>query len=371
MNSHANDLTDLLADYNFELPEHLIAQSPAPTREAARLLVVRRHPERGLPQLEDLLVKDLPQLIRETPSLQNSLWIRNRSRVIPARFYVRRPTGSRHEIVLLEEFSPGLWTAMIRGQSSFYYPQKLYSEKLESFRLESPEPGRIRFLPKNDLSVAHFLEAHGEMPLPPYIKNRIPERDRDRYQTVWSRPDKAASVAAPTASLHFTPELCAQMTDLGLSFADVILHVGLGTFEPVRTEKLSEHQLHEERVEVSNKSLELIRTQLQNKRPIVTVGTTALRTLESLCVLGEATRPGVSLQPGPEGLEGRTRLFVRPGLEFRYTDALFTNFHLPKSTLLVLVASFAGSRKLMGEAYDHAVKKSYRFFSFGDASLWI
>ncbi|MBS1986121.1 MAG: tRNA preQ1(34) S-adenosylmethionine ribosyltransferase-isomerase QueA [Bdellovibrionales bacterium] len=364
-------LTDRLEDYAFDLPEELIAQDPAPTRESARLLVVRREPSGGMPRFEDLRVSDLPALIASEPKLQRAVWVRNRSRVIPARFYARRPSGGRHEIVLLEEKSPRVWTAIVRNQAAFHYPQILHPEQKSEQTFTSPEPGVLDFSQWPE-PVEAFLEAHGEMPLPPYIRKRVAARDRERYQTVWARSDRAASVAAPTASLHFTPELCRNIESNGGQFADIVLHVGLGTFEPVRSPTLSGHELHAERIEVEAPTLQLLRQGLAAGRPRITVGTTALRTLESLSINGEPTRPGAQLALAPDGsIRGKTQLFVRPSFEFRYTNALFTNFHLPASTLFVLVACFAGSRQLALEAYEHAIARKYRFFSFGDASLWL
>jgi S-adenosylmethionine:tRNA ribosyltransferase-isomerase len=216
------------------------------------------------------------------------------------------------------------------------------------------------------------LERVGEMPLPPYIKERSLQRDRDRYQTVWALKEEQKSVAAPTASLHFSEELVCKIEEQGIRFADTLLHVGLGTFEPVRCERLSEHKLHSERIYVKNSELQKIETQLQADKPILALGTTALRNLESLPLLHHEAHPELRYTRSPEGdISGRTALFVRPGFEFRYTSSLFTNFHLPQSTLFVLISTFAGSLKLAKEAYDHAIRSRYRFFSYGDASLWL
>jgi S-adenosylmethionine:tRNA ribosyltransferase-isomerase len=212
--------------------------------------------------------------------------------------------------------------------------------------------------------VPEILEQIGEMPLPPYIHSRIPARDRDRYQPVWALANQAGSVAAPTASLHFDAHLEQSLTNNGAAWADVVLHVGLGTFEPVRTPKLSEHQLHYERLLIPARTQDAIAQAKSAQKPVVAVGTTALRTLESI-----NTIPLESLANGD--LMGRTNLFIRPPFEFQIASALWTNFHLPESTLLVLVATFAGSRDLALRAYRHAVNQRYRFFSYGDASLWI
>jgi S-adenosylmethionine:tRNA ribosyltransferase-isomerase len=222
------------------------------------------------------------------------------------------------------------------------------------------------------MPLATLLAQVGEMPLPPYIKKREAARDLARYQPVWALGEHEKSVAAPTASLHFTPELLDALKQSGVEFADSVLHVGLGTFEPVRCEKLSEHELHDERIFVAAEDLRKLDERARAKRPILCVGTTALRCLESLPLAGESLRPEVRCERlGDGSLSGRTRLFVKPGFEFRYTSALLTNFHLPESTLFVLVATFANSRTLAQEAYAHAIEKKYRFFSYGDASLWV
>jgi S-adenosylmethionine:tRNA ribosyltransferase-isomerase len=368
----SSDLSDLLADYAFDLPEELIAQEPSANREDARLLVVRRNPERGLPRFEDLKVSDLPRLAAE--ELPGTRWVRNRTRVFPARFYARRPTGGRHEIVLTREKEPGVWEALVRGSAHFQYPQELTTDGEAQVAIRALGPGLIdlRGLP---MPMLELLSRIGEMPLPPYIRKRDPRRDRDRYQSVWAREDRSGSVAAPTASLHFTDELCSRMHAAGADFADIVLHVGLGTFAPVRVERLSEHSLHAEPIEVEAEAFarleEAAGASLEHSR-LVPLGTTALRTLESLPLRGEASGPGAELQQGADGAwRGETRLFVRPGFQVRYSKALFTNFHLPESTLFVLVATFCGSRELALEAYRRAVRERYRFFSFGDASIWI
>ncbi len=368
------DLSDFLADYSFELPEELIAQEPSERRTDARLLIVRRNPPTGLPRFEDLRISDLSDLVRETPELRDSLWLRNRSRVLLARFYARRSSGSRHEIVLLEETSPGLWSALMRNSAKMSFPQELIVDGLpdgEEFRILCPSPGvvDVRSL---GTPLAKLLARVGEMPLPPYIKKREASRDHDRYQPVWALGEHEKSVAAPTASLHFTDELLESLRKGGVEFADSVLHVGLGTFEPVRSEKLSEHELHDERIFVASEDLRKLDERASAQRPILCVGTTALRCLESLPLAGQGLRPEVRCENRTDGsLSGRTQLFVRPGFHFRFTSALLTNFHLPQSTLFVLVATFADSRKLAQEAYAHAVAHRYRFFSYGDASLWI
>jgi len=370
-----SDFSDKISDYAFHVPDTLIAQTPSPQREDAKLLVVRRNPSRGLPQFEDLRVKDLPKLCAEEPLLQNSQWIRNISRVFPARFYARRPSGSRHEIVLLEAIDQFQWKAIIRGSSSFRYPQILNSDTSQnSLSLECLAPDILKFsISKNEL--LQWLELHGEMPLPPYIKERSKIRDFDRYQSVWADENQKASAAAPTASLHFTKTLEEQLQQMNLSFHDVILDVGLGTFEPVRCAHLSEHKLHEERIFIPSKTLENLKQ--YTSQNMVAIGTTALRSIESYFLWEKAENQKVESTElrnsflTPMGFETRSRLFIRPPFSDFHAKALWTNFHLPESTLFVLVCCFAGSRTLALEAYRHAIKREYRFFSYGDASIWI
>jgi len=365
--------SDFLRDYTFELPEELIAQSPPAERGDSRLLVVRREPERGLPRFEDLAFRDLPSLAREDGALRDRLWVRNVSKVFPARFYARRPTGGRHEIVLVRESEEsGVWEAIVRGVSSFRYPQTLSPEKAPHLSFVATGPTTLDLRALGELRP--LLEEIGEMPLPPYIRSREATRDRDRYQTIWAAAGAEKSVAAPTASLHFDRSVVAELENAGARFVDTLLHVGPGTFAPVRVERLSEHELHEEEIAVPRASLETLRREaaLSSSPSFVAIGTTALRNLESLSLRDEALDARVRLRDdGDGGLRGATRLFVRPGHEFRYARALLTNFHLPESTLFVLVATFAGSLALARDAYAHAVSHRYRFFSYGDASLWI
>jgi S-adenosylmethionine:tRNA ribosyltransferase-isomerase len=357
-------LSDDIRDYDYTLPQELIAQEPSLIRNQARLLVVRRE---GSPRFEDLLVSDLPSLIKTEKRLQSALWVRNRSAVFPARFYAHRPSGSRHEFVLLEELQAGVWRCMVRGQASFVYPQVLI-EPITQASVLCPEPGIVDLRGLEE-TFHNWIRRCGEMPLPPYIKKRDAARDLDRYQAVWADPNYAKSAAAPTASLHFNEGLVTQMFEAGARFVDILLHVGLGTFEPLRQNSLSAHELHSERIEVWPETLHQLES---HQGPLVCVGTTALRCLESLGLHGSAPHPSLEFErDGVGGVRGRTRLFVRPGFEFRYTSALLTNFHLPQSTLLALVATFCGSRELALEAYEHAVRQRYRFFSYGDASLWL
>lgn len=369
-----NDLSDDIRDYSFSLAPELIAQNPSPTRDHARLLVVRRNPQLGLPRFEDLKIIDLPSLIASEGALKGPLFLRNRSRVMKARFYAQRKTGSKHEIVLIKEKSPGIWNALVRNQAKISFPEELEIIGAENATCIVSAEGEVDFR-QTARPVAQILEEVGEMPLPPYISARDAKRDTERYQSVWADPDKTLSAAAPTASLHFTQQLLDNLNKRGGLFADLYLHVGLGTFEPLRQPFLSQHQLHSESLEVPGETLRVLRTVLareNDKRPpVICVGTTAMRALESLSLFNEPAREGVTLVEGPAGIRGETSLFIKPGFEFRYADSLLTNFHLPESTLFVLFSTFLGSRQLAQEIYAHAIQKRYRFFSYGDATLVI
>jgi S-adenosylmethionine:tRNA ribosyltransferase-isomerase len=365
------DSAEELRDFDFDLPPELIAQEPAPVRSDARLLIVRRNPRAGAARFEDLWVKDLPKFLDSETSLQKSRWFRNRSKVFPARLYARRPSGSRHEIVLIEplENSSSRWQAILRNSRRFTYPEILEVESpAGSYAIEVPEEGIVdlRLLGERPLET---LSQFGEMPLPPYIQNRDPARDRERYQSLWAQDRHLGSSAAPTASLHFDEPTIGELKKR-ISFYDLVLHVGLGTFEALRQEKVADNRLHSEKWTLPQKSAEA----LLNSRPParVAIGTTALRCMESFLQFQKNRIPEVFVEPLSNGdFTGRTSIFIRPGYEFLACDALFTNFHLPRSSLFILQSAFAGSVTLAREAYRHAISKKYRFFSYGDASLWI
>ncbi len=366
--SELSEYSDLISDYNFDLPEELIAQSPAQKREDARLLLVRRYPDKGQPFFEDLEFRDLPLVLREN-DLDDACFFRNRSAVLPARFYATRSSGSRHEFVLLEETNEESskktstdskkWTCIIRNSAKLKFPETMVIEGTDE-KFTVLDAQTVDFSPLKK-SIAVILEEKGEMPLPPYIKERDALRDNERYQSVWADKKEIKSVAAPTASLHFTEDMVNVLKAEGHQFADCLLHVGLGTFEPMRTDKISEHKMHSERYFVSKENQQLLRDAINEFRPIIPIGSTALRTLESLDLESETVKDQA----------GRTDLFIKPGFDCQYADALITNFHLPQSTLFVMMSVFGGSPLLAKAAYKHAVEKKYRFFSYGDASLWI
>ncbi len=349
-----------LAAYDFDLPEELIALRPARPRSSARLL----HCAGGA--LHDRRVTDLPSILRPGDRL-----ILNDTRVIPARLtgLRRRATGdsapgageARIEATLLEAQPGGDWDALVKPLRKLRVGEAVrFSDRLSATLVARGEGGRARL--RFDAEGAAFdaaLAGAGAMPLPPYIAGRrAPDAaDETDYQTVWAR--EAGAVAAPTASLHFDEALLAALRARGVAFTHVTLHVGAGTFLPVKGEDLAAHRMHAERGRVSEAAAgEIAATRAAGGR-IVPVGTTAMRLIET------AARPGAV-----EPWEGATDIFIRPGFDFRASDALMTNFHLPRSTLMMLVSAFAGPERIRA-AYAHAIAARYRFFSYGDSSLLV
>lgn len=338
-------------ELDYELPEALIAQHPPDERDAARLLLMSR--ERG--ELDHRTVRELPSLIRP------SLLVVNDSRVIPARLFGTKSTGGRIEVLLLERLSPTgvreTWSAIARGTKSLRSGMVLtIGPELRAVVRAIRDGGALELELESTTLIAEALEAHGRIPLPPYIRREDEGSDAERYQTLFAT--YGGSVAAPTAGLHFSETLLAALYEAGHELARITLHVGPGTFAPLRSERLSEHVMHEERYEVSSEAAFAIARARSEGRPIIAVGTTVCRTLESACDEMGVVRAGL----------GRTRLFIHPPFTFRAIDALFTNFHLPRSTLLALVMTFGGTDAVR-RAYRAAVDARYRFFSYGDAML--
>ncbi|MEW6766106.1 MAG: tRNA preQ1(34) S-adenosylmethionine ribosyltransferase-isomerase QueA [Pseudomonadota bacterium] len=337
-----------VSDFDFALPEALIAQAPLPERSAARLLVV----DGAAGSWRDALVRDLPELIRA-----GDLLVFNDTRVIPARLHGQKDSGGKVEVLLERLLSDHEAIFHVRASKSPRPGTRLLMEGgivLEMVGRED-ELFRLRLVEGGETLLA-ALEAHGHMPLPPYIERADTAADRERYQTVFA--DRPGAVAAPTAGLHFDDALLAAIRARGAETARVTLHVGSGTFQPVRVENLAEHRMHAEWIEVSRETVEAIRATRARGGRVIAIGTTAVRALESAAVAS----PSGALEP----FSGDTRLFITPGVRFRVVDALFTNFHLPRSTLLMLVCAFGGYETVMG-AYRHAVAAKYRFFSYGDA----
>ena len=333
-----------VADYHYDLPPEQIAQAPCDRRDASRLLQLdpAGHTDRTFSDLADLLPEGAALVVNDT-------------RVIPARLAARKPSGGAVEILLLEPVDParpaGPWTALARASKPIRPGLELaVAGGAATARVLATGDGTITVeLDRPPLEVADQL---GEVPLPPYIERVADPADRDRYQTVYAAAPGA--VAAPTAGLHFTAELLAALEARGVARASITLHVGLGTFAPVRSESLRDHRMHRERYAIPDATAALI----ASGRPVVAVGTTVVRALEA------AARGPREVAAGP----GSTDLFIGPGYRFQVVDHLVTNFHLPGSTLLVLVCAFAGHDRVLA-AYRHAVAAGYRFFSYGDAML--
>jgi len=357
-----------LSDFDFDLPDEFIAQRPASRPEDSRLLLIRRNPSKGLPRFEDLLTSDLPEIAQSEALIEDVLWLRNTSRVFRARFYATRESGGEHEIVLLQpQQRDGFWSAIVRRQSRLKYPQVLSVVGRENFKVIVHDGPLVEFPDCTNEDVFALLDEVGQMPLPPYIFQKNSEEDALRYQPVWADKGQTGSAAAPTASLHFSDDLLGRMKKAGVHFSDLVLHVGLGTFEPLRNEEIAQNVLHQETFFVSKQSME----QIVRAKKRLCIGTTALRTLES--VLSFEKHGDLVLKKVDEAgnLFGSTKIFLKSGYDFNESSFLLTNFHLPKSSLFILVSAFAGSKSLALDAYKHAINKRYRFFSYGDATLWV
>ena len=330
-------------EFDYHLPEHLIAQQPLPERSASRMLVVHRAENRW----EDRAFRDFPTYIRAGDCL-----ILNESKVFPSRLFGKRSSGTAAiEVFLLRAVSADqhTWEALVRPGRKVPVGERIeFAAGFYANVLSRAEHGQriIRVRPSADLY--EELTAIGHMPLPPYIKRPDTTADRDRYQTVFAT--EVGSVAAPTAGLHFTPELLRECEVRGAAIARVTLHVGLGTFAPLHVETVEEVRLHSERFHICPPAM----TAMQSAARRIAVGTTSVRAVETAYQSGR--------------LAGETDIFISPGFQFRAVDALLTNFHLPKSSLLMLVSAFAGRDLILG-AYDHAVREQYRFFSYGDCML--
>lgn len=341
-----------LSFFDYQLPEELIAQHPAPRRPDSRLLVLRRDglPEhRGFPEVTDLL-------------RPGDLLVRNDTLVIPARLIGRRASGGRVELLLLRPLAGAArWSAMIRPGKAVRPGSRLIFEEVAAEVEEKHPDGTVTVaFPLREDVFQKWLSGAGRMPLPPYIRRAddesaaVLEEDRRRYQTVYAR--QAGAVAAPTAGLHFTEEIFAALREKGVAIADLTLHVGAGTFLPVRTESLEDHVMHAEDFSLSEETARAVNACRDRGGRVVALGTTTARVLEAAGASGEPLTADA----------GSTDLFIKPGHRWRVVEALITNFHLPKSTLLVLVCALAGTDRLLA-AYREAVARRYRFFSYGDA----
>ena len=364
----------LTSDFDYFLPPELIAQDPLPVRDRSRLLRLAR----ATGSFEDRCFNELPELLRP-----GDLVVFNNTRVFPARLYGRR-SGSRAqglsprnpatkdflkgqvEVLLTSQTSqePNEWECLVRPGRKIGVGEKIFfgsPDNPESAPLVAEVMARgtfgerrIRFDPVDDFFA--LVEKFGHVPLPPYIARPDRPADQERYQTVYAR--ERGSVAAPTAGLHFTPEILARLNQLGMETVEVTLHVGLGTFQPVRTEQVEEHKLHREAYAISEAAAEAVNRALDQGRRVVAVGTTSVRTLEHAAESSGRVRAG----------SGEADLFIYPGFPFRVVGALLTNFHLPQSTLLMLVCALGGTPQVL-KAYRHAVAERYRFYSYGDCML--
>jgi S-adenosylmethionine:tRNA ribosyltransferase-isomerase len=357
------------ADFDYELPPELIAQAPAPQRDESRLLVLHR----GSGQVEHRRFRDFLEYLRP-----GDLLVLNNSRVIPARLRgVNARTNGQFEILLLEENALNDWWAMLRpGKRARAGTQIILRDPrgqptcVHATVLDTNAEGHRRLRFTGAPNIADLLDVLGEVPLPPYIvradRSRM-EQDRQRYQTVFARP--AGSVAAPTAGLHFTEALLADLSARGVEVGFLTLHVGLGTFAPVKAETVASHIMHEERYALSEQTARAINEAKSAGRRVIAVGTTTVRVLETLAGQAAQSSP-VTVTAGA----GKTRIFIHPPYDFKIVDALLTNFHLPRSTLLMLVSAFAAPHEIRGRelvlsAYAAAIRERYRFFSYGDAML--
>jgi S-adenosylmethionine:tRNA ribosyltransferase-isomerase len=356
----------LVSDFNYSLPQELIAQEPLSDRAASRLLCLNRSSQ----ELCDLCFRDFPEMLRA-----DDLVVLNNTRVFSARLFGRRsgirsqalspgnPASrdflrGRIEVLLTRQLSrdPNEWECLVRPGRKIGVGERLFFGERDELQAEVISRGkfgerRLRFEPMPDFFVA--VESNGHIPLPPYIDRLDAPADRERYQTVYAREN--GSVAAPTAGLHFTSEILARIRQRGIETAEVTLHVGLGTFQPVREQRVEDHKLHRESYSISAEAASAVNRALDAGRRVVAVGTTTVRTLEY--VGGKSGRVTAE--------SGEAEIFIYPGHEFRVVGALLTNFHLPQSTLLMLVCAFGGQQRVL-DAYRHAVAQRYRFYSYGD-----
>ncbi|MGP0128068.1 MAG: tRNA preQ1(34) S-adenosylmethionine ribosyltransferase-isomerase QueA [cyanobacterium endosymbiont of Rhopalodia musculus] len=355
----------LLSSYDYQLPPELIAQKPVTPRDSSRLLVV------------DYLTTQVHSVFRELPQwlLPGDLLVLNNTRVIRARLYGHKTTGAPVEILLLEEKAPLCWLALVKPGKRFKVGSEIWFPnspegntkspfylKAKVLKVDSATGGRLlQFEISSPDLFWQAIEHLGKIPLPPYITHF--EDNCDLYQTIYAQ--KPGAVAAPTAGLHFTPELLQRLTDKGIAQAYVTLHVGVGTFRPVEAEDITQHDMHSEWVEVPQTTVEMIAQTKKNGGRVIAVGTTVVRSLEGAAQIAKTK--------GEQGLvtfQGKTNLFIYPGYSWQVVDGMITNFHLPRSSLLMLVSALIGRERLMN-LYQEAIEQRYRFYSFGDGMLII
>ncbi len=336
------------SDFYYDLPEELIAQTPAEPRDSSRLLVYDRKTDRT----EHKIFRDVTEYLRAGDVL-----VVNNTKVLPARLYAHTQNGGAVEVLLLKRLEKDKWEVLVKPGRKCTIGKKLAVSEELSLTVTGITDSGERIVEFEYSGVfEEILERLGTMPLPPYIKTKL--KDRNRYQTVYAKVD--GSAAAPTAGLHFTPELLEKIKAQGVQIAQVLLHVGLGTFRPVKEDIITDHKMHSEYFEVGEEAAKIINAAKSEGRRVIAVGTTSVRTLESV-----ADENGLV-----KACNGNTEIFIYPPYKFKCVDALITNFHLPESTLIMLVAAMTGREKILN-LYKSAVKEKYRFFSFGDAMMII
>ena len=334
-----------LKEFNYNLPEELIAQVPINNRDTSRLMVLDRKEQ----TIQHKVFKDILDYLKPGDCL-----VRNNTKVIPARLYGKKETGANVEFVLLKNIEGDIWEAMVRPGNKLHIGTKVVfgDGLLKAEIIDTTEDGTRKVEFTYDGIFNEILDKIGLMPLPPYIHEEL--KEKDRYQTVYAKYE--GSAAAPTAGLHFTDELLKKIEEKGIQIANVTLHVGIGTFRPVKEKNIEDHHMHTEHYYIKEEDVNKINTAKLNGNKVIAVGTTSCRTLETV-----ADENGlVSVK------EGDTGIFIYPGYKFKCIDGLITNFHLPESTLLMLISAFARKEYVL-KAYEEAVKEKYRFFSFGDA----
>ncbi len=334
------------SDFYYDLPEELIAQTPATPRDSSRLLVY----DRAKRNIEHRIFRDVTEYLKSGDVL-----VINNTKVLPARLYAHTQNGGAVEVLLLKRLDIDTWEVLVKPGKKCTVGKKLVVSDELSLTVQSVTDSGERIVKfEFDGVFEEILDRVGNMPLPPYIKQKL--KDKNRYQTVYAKYD--GSAAAPTAGLHFTPELLKKIKDMGVEIVEVLLHVGLGTFRPVKEKIITDHKMHSEYYEVSETAAAKINSAKREGRRIIAVGTTSVRTLESA-----TDENGVVI---PQ--KGSTQIFIYPPYKFKCVDALITNFHLPESTLIMLVAAMCGREEILS-VYETAVREKYRFFSFGDAML--
>lgn len=334
-----------VSEFNYNLPEELIAQTPIEKRDESRLMVLDRKSQ----TIEHKIFKDIIDYLEPGDCL-----VRNNTKVIPARIYGKKETGAKVEFLLLNNIEGDIWESIVRPGNKLHVGTKvIFGDGLLTANILEIMPGgtrKVEFIYKGIFN--EILDKIGLMPLPPYIHEEL--KEKERYQTVYAKYN--GSAAAPTAGLHFTPELLQKIQDKGVKIANVTLHVGIGTFRPVKEEEVENHEMHTEHFYIKQEDAKKINEAKEAGKRVIAVGTTSCRVLETI-----ADEKGLVQET-----EGDTKIFIYPGYKFKCLDGLITNFHLPQSTLLMLVSALAGKEYIM-KAYNEAVKEKYRFFSFGDA----